>query len=104
MTITGHNNQIGVKPIETKEIKLEVVSGYARIAQKNQLTAMEVVFGDGKINPGDTVYFNGSSVAHAWFKETITLEGQTICVAPVSQVLFVKHGRDTGWNDPLGVG
>ena len=100
--ITGYNKQIGVKPIEAKEIKMEVKSGFASITQKNQLTAMEVVFGEGDIKTGDTVYMKGDVIAHPWFKEPVILNGQTICVCPLSQVLFVKTG--TGWNDPVGVG
>lgn len=86
------------KPLETTQIKSEVINGLARISQKKHFELTEVVFDcpsfiriPGGIRAGDKVYIKGEAMGTVWGTKVLTVNGQSVIVVPESEIFLVQR-------------
>lgn len=99
-TITGHNSKVACTPFQKRGVEVKLNNGVARIAQKVALSALTVIYGNGKdIHPGDVVYVRGDAVA-SWGKDEVDVEGQTLVMVAPDSILLVKRTFSGGIQSP----
>ncbi len=113
-TIRVINGNIACRPfkrsgVETKSSGVATTAdstgpkknGLQLVGQKMSLTALEVLWGNGDIRKGETVYVRGTSVAAAWARDIQTIPGLTdqadtskileFIFVPTTEVMMVEQ-------------
>lgn len=91
------NKKIAVEPFPTTETKSEVISGRVVIKQRNELTALKVVFEtdvdeEPCLDPGDVVYVRGDLCKHQLAKEIFEMDGKQFILIDASTVVGYVFG------------
>jgi len=92
------NKYVAIEPIEFKKVESKVEGGFARIAQKIELTSSFLVFDHSGVSPaGKPTYYEASAKAKvilsgeaglaAWNKRVYEYKGKKFVLCPLSEVL-----------------
>jgi len=92
-----YNNFVATRPFVTNSIETKIKAGFAMSNQKTSLQALEVVFechDFPELKAGDSVYVRSDMFVHAWAKEELQLNGETIILVP-TQYIFGYDSEKT---------
>jgi hypothetical protein len=85
------DGQLGVEQFKSLEVKTVVQTGFAKIAQKHELTPLKVLIGNSKIKAGSTVYVPGETCKQPWASKVLKAAGTEFILMPESYVIIVDE-------------
>ena len=97
------NKRVGCAPFQNRNVKSQVVSkGLVGIAQKLELTKLEILVGDdeGRYLPGDLVYVRGESAKDLW-ASPIALNGLEVILVPFDAIVAWEAKKEEEENKPV---
>jgi hypothetical protein len=91
VSIIAYKNKVALAPFAKTGVQAQVTNGFAKMAHKSSLEALEVVFGNGAdLYPGDVVFVHADG-AKSWGKDEFDVEGKTVVLCPLDKILLVKQ-------------
>lgn len=93
MELFGYNRHIACEPFKTTDIKLEVKSGFATLAQKTSLTKLKVLAGTSDIPNGSFIFLPSEHCKMPWAQKdkVFKLEnGTEFILVPEEMILLVE--------------
>ena len=84
------NNELALTPFESTDVKAKNFGGFAVMAQRVQLSPLKVVYGNGEIKEGQTVYVMGDACKHPFASQIFEVNGKQFILVPLSFVKMVE--------------
>lgn len=81
------NGWIGVSPFKKREVRPSLKSGFATVANSQELVSLQVIHGTDEYPEGSTVYVPAEAAVHA--PVVYELEGVPFCLLQTSLVKLV---------------